>query len=190
MLEPRDRDEDVWASWEGEGGNLRTTPRASGGHGYAPYYPSLPAGYSAQLTWGFRERTGRFTYDFHRVYTPAVPLPDGRLVVVGRLDADRSYWVVTWSAFSETGDEHPAGRWVSYAQACKRLGSHLNFERFSSSIQMREELPTLLNVGGVPLESLPAVTHPARYPVGMHKPERAGGAVTSDILDARVPCRT
>jgi hypothetical protein len=70
--------------------------------------------------------------------------------VAGRLDEGRSYWVVTWSVFSETGDEHPGGRWVSYAQACKWLGSHLNFERFSSSIQMREELPTLLNVGECP----------------------------------------
>jgi len=115
--------------------------------------PALPSGYQAQPAWGFHDRTGRFSYEFNRVYGRPNRL-DQRGPTC-RLDEGLSYWGVTWPTFTQTGDERPAGRWMTYAEARKLRGSHLTFERFSS-LQMRDELPELLHVGNVGLEPVSA----------------------------------
>jgi hypothetical protein len=156
------RNEGALADWEGEGGRVSAAPREPTER-HARCLPSLPSGYDAQSAWGFRDRTGRFSYEFNRVYTPP-----NRLDKRGpkcRLDEDLSYWGVTWSTLSETGDERPAGRWVSYARARKLRGSRLTFERFSSLLQMRDELPELLHVGDVVLELRSAVTIETEEPL-------------------------
>ena len=103
--------------------------------------PALPSGYEAQSVWGFHDPTGRVSYEFSRVYGPPDPL-DGRGPTC-HLDEDLSYWIATGPGFNQTGDEQLASRWMSYAQARKLRGSHLTFERFSSLVRMREELPEL-----------------------------------------------
>jgi hypothetical protein len=107
------------------------------GNDYQPCRPTLPAGYQAQQAWGFRGPDGEFFYEFSRVYGPAVDR-DGR-GPIAQLDQDLSYWSVIWPITGQTGDEHPAGRWMTFAQA-RQLQRHLSFERFS---KMREELPAL-----------------------------------------------
>ena len=116
----------------------------------APCLPSLPPGYVAQPAWGFRDATGCFFYEFNRVYGLAIRSDERRPTI--RLDCDLSYWVVTWPTF-RGGDERPAGRWLSYAQARKLLGEGLLFKRFSSLVQMRPELPALLDIGESPEEA-------------------------------------
>jgi len=113
--------------------------------GYAPYCPSLPEGYSVQSHVEFHDPGGRFSYAFHRVYGPAGPIPGHPAVVASRLDEGRSYWIVTWAESSERDGEHPAGRWMSYAEARAQQGRRLTFARFSSAGQMREALPELLH---------------------------------------------
>jgi hypothetical protein len=98
-----------------------------------PYLPSLPPGHHAQPAWAFRDETGRFFYEFNRVYQPA-----GGLLV-----RDLSYWSVTWSTFLDPDDERPMGRWLTYGDARGRL-RRLTFNRFASLAAMREVLPSLL----------------------------------------------
>ena len=117
----------------------------------APSLPSLPPGYIAQPAWGFRDATGRYFYEFNRVYGPPTRSDESRPTT--RLDRDLSYWVVTWPTLRGAGDERPAGRWLSLAQARKLLGEGLRFERFSSLVQMRPELPALLDIGENPEEA-------------------------------------
>ena len=106
--------------------------------------PPLSSGQVAQPAWGFRDPGGRFFYEFHRVYGRPDPLD--RREPTCHLDQGRSYWVVTWLAFGETGDEQAASRWMTYAEARKLRGSRMTFERFSSFSRMRDELPELLGL--------------------------------------------
>jgi len=102
---------------------------------------ATPAGDQAQPAWGFRDATGHFSYELHRVYAaPARRDPRG---AVCRLDQDQSYWDVTWSTFA-TGDERAASRSITYARARKLRGSRLTFARFTSLSYMRDALPELL----------------------------------------------
>lgn len=121
--------------------------------GYDPCLPWLPRGCEAQPAGGFHDRTGRFSYEFYRVYGPPVLL-DTRGPTC-QLDEGLSYWGMTWPAFARDADEHPAGRWVNFLQARRLLGPHLTFERFSSRERMREELPDLLHQRGVPPRHVP-----------------------------------
>jgi hypothetical protein len=133
--------------------------------------PLLPSGYEAQAAWGFRDRTGRFSYEFNRVYGPPNRLD--KRGPTSRLDEDLSYWGVTWPTFSDTGDERPAGRWVSYAQARKLRGSRLTFERFSCLLSIRDELPELLHVADVSQDPRSAVSLPSAPEL---PPPRGGAA--------------
>jgi hypothetical protein len=142
------RNEMTLAAWEGEGGNpdsaLRDSDeRRDGAH-------LLPPGYEEQPFWGFHDQTGRFAYQFHRVYEP--PRRRDRRGPLTQLDEQLSYWAVTWSTSVRSADQHLEGRWLSYAQARKLRGPSLTFERFSS---MRYQLPELLEVGDLSLEAIP-----------------------------------
>jgi hypothetical protein len=110
------------------------------GENYDPCRPILPAGYHAQQAWGFRGSDQEFFYEFSRVYGRAVA-GDGR-GSVARLDQNLCYWSVIWPITGPTGDQHPAGRWVTYGQVRERR-PHLSFDSFSSSAKMRFELPGL-----------------------------------------------
>ncbi len=136
--------EDALAGWEGEGGSVTSASRRPGGHRGAWYSPALPSGYEAQPVWGFRDSTGRFAYEFSRVYGPP-DLLDSRGPTC-HLDEDLSYWVVTGPGLHSNGDKRPASHWMSFAQARKLRGFHMTFERFSSLVRMREELPELLHL--------------------------------------------
>jgi hypothetical protein len=114
--------------------------RAGPAAAYDPCRPALPDGYQAQQAWAFRGQNGEFVYEFNRVYGPAVDR-DGR-GPIARLDHKLSYWSVIWPVTGKTGDEHPAGRWMTFGQALERR-HHLSFDDFSSSTKMRDELPEL-----------------------------------------------
>lgn len=107
---------------------------------YDPCRPTLPDGYQAQEAWGFRGTDGEFFYEFSRVYGAAVT-PDVH-GPIARLDRNLSYWSMVWPVRGPTGDEHPAGRWLTFGQA-QQLRPHLSFEHFSSPLDMRDELPEL-----------------------------------------------
>jgi hypothetical protein len=133
------------ASWEGEGG--------TGGPAAPPYgqratgRPALPPGYEAQPAWGFQDRTGRFSYQFNRVYGPPDPLD--RRGPTRRLDEDLSFWEVTWAIDGGLDTERVVGRWVTYAEARALRGHGLTFARFASLPQMRPELDALLHVSEI-----------------------------------------
>ena len=150
------RSEAALAAWEGEGGRVGGVSRDFSQRGHAPCLPSLPPGYEAQPVWGFHDRTGRFSYEFNRVYGP--PRSTGGRGPVCRLDKRLSYWSVIWSATGENGDEHPAGRWMTYGHARTLPGSRLTYEQFSFPLRMREVLPELLHVGDVRLKPRPTVS--------------------------------
>ncbi len=170
------RNEAALADWEGEGGSVRAAPREVRARGYVPCLPSLPSGYGFQPAWGFRR--GRYFYEFHRVYgSPDVLDKRGPTCP---LDENLSYWVVTWSRFTETGDEQPAGRWMSYAQARKLRGTRLTFARFSSLVRMRAALPELLCVGDLPMEPHPTVS-PDWHAGASWRQGEAAGAENADL---------
>lgn len=106
------------------------------------WFPPLPPGYSEQAAWGFHDSTG-LSYDFYRAYAP--PQPGGGRGDLCRIDEARSFWTVIWPTFGPRSDEHIQGRWVSYAQARDKIGG-LSFRRFSSPIEMCDEVPRLLHV--------------------------------------------
>jgi hypothetical protein len=155
------------ADREGDGGSLRTVRRDRSEREPARCLPALPPGHEAQPVWRFPDRTGRFSYEFNRVYGPP-DLLDERGPTC-QLDEDLSYWGVTWSLFPGTVDERPAGRWASYAQARRLRGPGLTFERFASYLQTCDELAELLDrcaeivpVGGVSPEPRPALARAPR----------------------------
>lgn len=115
----------------------------------------MPTGSVAQPAWGFRDRSGRFFYEFYRVYG-APDLLDEREPTC-QLDEGRSYWVVTWAALEATGDERAVCRWMTYAEARKRSGSGMTFRRFSSLLRMSDELPELLGVRAATTQQKPAI---------------------------------
>jgi hypothetical protein len=141
------------AKWDDEGGHAPAPSSAPAANAYAPCRPALPPGYSAQEAWGFHDPTGRFVFEFCRVYGP--PEDADQRGPFCRLNADLSYWVAMWPIFGKASDEHIAGRSMSFGQARKLLGSHLTFQRFSSSVEMREELPRLLHLGDIAIAVQP-----------------------------------
>ena len=60
-----------------------------------------------------------------------------------QLDEDLSYWAVSWPVpGGATGeDEHVAWRWLNYERARSLTPVNLGFQRFSSPLAMREEIP-------------------------------------------------
>ena len=125
------------ASWE------------DGGTGESPDLPALPPGYEAQPAWGFRDLTGRFSYEFHRVY--GRPDRFDRRGPMCRIDQDLSFWRTTWSTDGDPGSEHVAGWRLTYAQARALRGSRLTFARFSSVERMRADLEAIT---GIDLEAM------------------------------------
>lgn len=142
------RNQMTLSAWEDEGGNLDPALRDSDERRDGAHV--LPPGYEEQPFWGFHDQTGRFAFQFHRVYGP--PRRRDRRGPVSQLDEQLSYWAVTWSTSVKSAGQHLESRWLSYAQARKLRGSNLTFERFSS---MRYQLPELLEVGDVSLEAVP-----------------------------------
>lgn len=132
-------DEAALAEWDSEAGRTSTEPRNSGHIGYTPWPPRLPPGYTAQPVSGFGDGTGRFSYEFHRVYGPPTRRDHRGLICLQ--DDDRSYWCVTWLSVSDAGDSRLTGRSMSYAQARRILGSRMTFDRFFA---LREQLAELL----------------------------------------------
>jgi hypothetical protein len=140
-------------AWEGEGAGPGDGAEAAGRS--VPCLPPLPPGYSAQEAWGFRDQSGNFSYEFCRVYGPPDRDPHG---LTCHLDEGRSYWIVLWSAHGSSPDDHPVCRWMTYAQASKLSRARLTFRRFSSPVDMRDEVPRLLGVAGIVLEPARSVT--------------------------------
>jgi hypothetical protein len=129
--------------WEWEGGNIGATPAAAARAGWGECLPELPPGYAAQPIGAFHDASGRFSYEFNFVYEPVQPMLGRSSVVAGRLDRERSYWLVTWPVLHASGEERPAARWLSFAQAKKQQGPRLTFTQFSSVAQMRGALAGL-----------------------------------------------
>jgi hypothetical protein len=113
-------------------------------------FPMLPPGYSAQQAWGFRDSTGVFAFEFCRVYGP--PAGTGARGPFCQLDEGRSYWVVIWREQGASAEDHPVSRWITYAGARELSGARLSFDRFSSAIDMRDEIPRLLGVPQIVVE--------------------------------------
>jgi hypothetical protein len=142
------------SDWEGEGRSAFSSSESE--EGSVPCFPMLLPGYSAQQAWGFRDPTGAFSYEFCRVY--GAPAGTGARGPFCQLDEGRSYWVVIWRAQGTAAEVHPVGRWITYAQARKLTGARLTFQRFSSAVDMREEVPRLLRVAEIVLEERRPVT--------------------------------
>ena len=106
---------------------------------------SLPAGYDRQPASGFHDPTGRFSYEFVRVYgawkKPSAADPSREL------DQGLSHWSVTWPDLRSDGDERPAERSISFTRARELSGGRLSFARFSSELHMRDALPGWLRPG-------------------------------------------
>jgi hypothetical protein len=104
--------------------------------------PQLPTGYQSQPAWSFRDRTGRLTYKFDRVYQKAETVDDERGPTC-QIDEGRSFVGVTWSS---PEDDRMTGRWLTFADARELRGPRMTFERFSSLRGMEEDLEKLLDV--------------------------------------------
>jgi hypothetical protein len=100
----------------------------------------LPTGFEAQAVYGFRDPSGRFSYEFSNVYGP--PRAERRGPVC-ELDEDRSYWSVVGQT-DEAGEGQPVERSVSFAEARRAKRGHLSFAEFASQMHVRQVLPTLL----------------------------------------------
>ncbi|HEU4405711.1 MAG TPA: hypothetical protein VFS43_10505 [Polyangiaceae bacterium] len=129
--------EDALSAWEGEGGSVRApAPEPAEPEGGA-LAPSLPAGYTARLAWGFADQAGRFAYGFFRVYGPD-----------RRLDPNLSYWAMRTRARPDDADEPWSGWWMDYAQARALAGPGLTFARFASPAGMPDGPPANLRARG------------------------------------------
>ncbi len=56
-------------------------------------------------------------------------------------------WPVPGGAANE--DEHIVWRWLNFERARSLTGTNLGFQRFSSPLAMREEIPRLLKVSEI-----------------------------------------
>jgi hypothetical protein len=148
------KQESALSDWEGEGGSTFIASDREGGS--IPCFPMLPPGYSAQQAWGFTDLTRAFRYEFCRVYGP--PAGGGARGPFCKLDEGRSYWVVIWRAQGDDAEGHPVGRWITYAEACTQYLTRLSFQRFSSPVDMRDEVPRLLRVAEIVVDQERAVT--------------------------------
>jgi hypothetical protein len=107
--------------------------------------PALPAGYTAAAAWGFHDADG-LAYEFFRVYGAVEGTGDRGSFC--QLDEDLSYWAASWSVPGDAAneDEHVVWRCLNYERARSLTATSLGFQRFSSPLAMREEIPRLLNV--------------------------------------------
>ena len=130
--------EKALVGWEGDG--ARAVPTTPNGIPLAACLPVLPAGYEAQPVWRFEDEQGPCSFEFNHVYTHEGRLRRRGSVAVGLLDEERSFWVATWPVLHRSGEEQPAARWLSFAEARKQQGAGLSFAHFSSVQYMRKEL--------------------------------------------------
>jgi hypothetical protein len=114
-------------------------------NGTALSLPALPAGYTAAAAWGFHD-AGGLAYEFFRVYSAVEGTGDRGSFC--QLDEDLSYWAASWSVPGGAADEdeHVVWRWLNFERARSLTATSLGFQRFSSPLAMREEIPRLLNV--------------------------------------------
>jgi hypothetical protein len=96
----------------------------------------------AQPAWGFRDESGRYSYEFNRVYGPARRARNG--VEGQRLDEGSSYWVMSWLEGVCTHLDHRRERSLTFTQARRLGGTRLTFARFSTLAVMRADLSALL----------------------------------------------
>src|SRR5688500_10095054 len=78
-----------------------------------PCFPTLLPGYGAQQAWGFRDLARGLAYEFCRVYGPSAS--GGARGAFCQLDEGSSYWVVIWGVRGTAVEDHPVGRWITYA---------------------------------------------------------------------------
>jgi len=142
VMEPRD--EAALADWENEGGSIEPAARDPAEREHTPFPPSLPSGYEAHSVWDFSASTGSLLYQFNCVYKRSDRIDSAGPICL--LDEDMSYWSVTWIGSGAAGEDRRESRWVSYSKARKSRWSRLTFDRFSSLLGMRDELPELLRV--------------------------------------------
>lgn len=124
----------------------------------AAHLPTLPAGFEAQPAWGFRDPTGKVSYEFNRVYQQREA--SGARGPTSVIHEDLSFWGMTWAKPGRPGDDQVEGRWLTFSEARKLRGARMTFARFSSLLQMRDDLEGLMREGGAA-----ASTHPS---VGLH----------------------
>jgi len=135
------------ARWETEGGKDPSgwdQRRRFADVAYVHGRPSLPAGYTSQVAWGFRDPSSGLFYDFFRVYRPPRSLHG--LGPICQLDEERSYWLTIFWPSDHSTSQRPAGRFIDYRQARKLSPSGLSFARFSSPLPMLEDIRRLLAV--------------------------------------------
>ena len=106
-----------------------------------------------QPAWAFRDVTGAFRFELHRVYGPAEADSTGE--PIRRLHERLCYWRAIGPTTSESGH---AGRaaWMTYARACELPGRRPTFEQFCSLYEMHDRLTGLLAVDAVTLPPLTA----------------------------------
>ena len=141
-LTPTNRD--AMEEWENEGGSVPDVRGRELSHDGTRRLPLLPSGYHDLLGWGFQGVDGRVLYEFHRVYRPPQVL-DHR-GPISRLERTFCYWTATCERLDPSTKDRLAGRWINYAEAQARQVASLSFEHFSSGVEMRDELPVLLDL--------------------------------------------
>jgi hypothetical protein len=115
------------------------------------HFPALPAGHDAQPAWGFHDASGRFYFEFLRVYGPRDPVDERGATC--RIVEELCFWSVTWAAAVSSRDDRVAGRWLTYAQARELRGARMTFERFASLLGMRDELESMLKIRDIAPEA-------------------------------------
>jgi len=119
--------------------------------------PVLPAGFTAQPAWGFRDPSGDVSYELVRVYGAARFLAHRPGIEGQVLDELMSYWVATAVTDRGGAGETVHERSITYAQARWLKGARLTFATFSSIEDMRDRLPDMLD-----MRSRPAAEHARR----------------------------
>ena len=107
--------------------------------------PRCRPGTAPRRPGGFHD-AGGLAYEFFRVYSGVEGTGDRGAFV--ELDEDLSYWAVSWPVpgGAANEDEHIVWRWLNYERARSLTGTNLRFQRFSSPLAMREEIPRLLQL--------------------------------------------
>lgn len=128
--------------------------RASPPPGDASLSPPLPPDYMTQPAWAFRDVTGAFCFELHRVYGPPEADADGE--PIRRLHERLSYWRAIGPTASGSGHSGRA-TWMTYARVCELPGRRPTFEQFCSLDEMHDRLRALLAVDAVTLAPLPGI---------------------------------
>lgn len=101
--------------------------------------PVLPASSAVQPGWVYRDPSGRFTCELHRVYAPPKHSKPAFGLRVGQLDEKRSYWTIIH--FGPDGERRS---YLSFEDAKKRQ-KNLIFRDFSSFHDVPALAPVLID---------------------------------------------